>query len=441
MKRAPGLGFFLFILLNASLFIRPVDLIESLAGWPIYNVLIVSSLAVSAGAVLFQLTRGSLSRNPIHACTLCFWACMVLSLLSQFLIGEAINIGIELGKTVLFYFLVVALLESYPRIRKFLLWLCFFVVVLTAVAMLQYYEVINIPALEPVKQGQEEVDEETGKPIILARLQSVGFYNNPNDLSRILVIGILISLYFLGDRRLAMMRPLWLLPLGVFGQALHLTHSRGGLLSLFGGLGSLFYFRYGTKKTLLLGALILPALIIASAGRQTDFSTSGGTAQARIMIWTEGFAEMRSAPLLGIGVDHYVERVHIVAHNSFVQCYVEVGFIGGTFFFGIFYLLIEGLRPRAPNQLLGLDPELARLCPFMFAFVIATVVGMFSSTRSYTVTTYLIVGLCAAYLRVLGDRGYALLPRFDGRLLRRLFVASALFLFGLHTYTRLSARY
>ena len=441
MSRSPGLGFFLFILLNANLFVRPVDLIPSLANVPIHNVLILCCLGISAGAVLGQMKPGSLISNPIHACALCFLVSIVLSHLSHFMIGEAINAGVDFTKTLLFYFLLVALLDSLSRLRRFLIWLCFFVVVLASLAMLHYYEVINIPALEACKQGQDEVDEETGQQIVEIRLQSVGFYNNPNDLSRILVTGIFIALYFLGDRRLGMLRPLWLFPIALFGQALHLTHSRGGLLALFAGLGSLFHFRYGIKKTLLIGATICPILLFAFAGRQTNFTTSEGTAQERIKLWTDGFALMRGSPLFGIGMDQYAEEVGLVAHNSFVQCYVELGFIGGTSFFGILYLSIEGLRLHAQNQLEGLDPELARLRPFIFAIVVATVMGMLSSSRSSTVTTYVIVGLCAAYLRVLHDRGYATLPRFDRRLLGRIVLASTLALIALHTYARFSVRH
>ena len=82
----------------------------------------------------------------------------------------------------------------------------------------------------------------------LARLQATGIYGNPNDLSRILVVGILLGLYFLGDRRLGLLRPLWLLPIGLFGLGLHLTHSRGGLMSLLGGLGGLSIIASAEKR-------------------------------------------------------------------------------------------------------------------------------------------------------------------------------------------------
>ncbi len=441
MSRSPGFGFFLFILINGFLFVRPVDLIPSLAGAPIHKVLMLCCLGISAGATLGQLKPSSVITNPIHASILCFFVSRVLSLLSNFMIREAIYAGVGFIDVLLFYFLLVALLDSLSRLRVFLIWLCFFVVILAGLAMLHYYEVINIPALDAVKQGQDQVDEETGQRIVVTRLQSVGFYNNPNDLSRILVTGILIALYFLGDRRLGMLRPLWLLPIALLGQGLHLTHSRGGLLSLFAGIGALFYNRYGRTKTILLIAIILPIMLVGFHGRQTNFTTSEGTAQDRIKLWNDGFVLMQGSPIFGIGVDEYDKNVGLTAHNSFVLCYVELGFIGGTFFVAMFYLPFRVLWSKSPDQATGLDIELMRLRPFILAILVATVVGMWSSTRSYSVTTYVIVGICAAYLRVLSDQGHAVLPRFDLNLVRRLAIASALTLIAFYLYVRLAARY
>jgi hypothetical protein len=441
MSRSPGLGFFLFILLNAALFIRPVDLVPSLEGAPIHNALMLSGLAVSAGAVLGQLRSDCLVSNPIHASVLCLLVSIVLSRVRQSML-DALGLGFDFIKTLCFYFLLVAVVDSLPRMRAYLFWLCLFVAVLTSLAVLHYYGMVSIPALDAYHEGQDEIDEDTGLPIVIARLQSVGFYNNPNDLARILVTGILIALYFLGDRRIGMLRPLWILPIVLFGLALQLTHSRGGLLALFGGLATLFYTRFGRKKTILLSLIIFPTmLILFGGGRQTNFSTSGGTAQDRIKIWSDGLVLMRSSPIFGIGADQYAKEVGLAAHNSFVHCYVEVGLVGGTFFFATLYLPLRALFSLNRDQATRADPELVRLRPFVLAILAATGVGMLSSTRSYTITSYVIIGLCAAYLRILSDQGQTLLPRLDAKLVRRLAFLSVLTLAGFSTYVRLNARY
>ena len=46
-------------------------------------------------------------------------------------------------------------------------------------------------------------------------------------------------------------------------------------------------------------------------------------------------------------------------------------------------------------------------------------VGMLSANRNYALPTWLIVGICSAYLRILSDQGRVLLPRFDSILAGR----------------------
>ena len=45
---------------------------------------------------------------------------------------------------------------------------------------------------------------------------------------------------------------------------------------------------------------------------------------------------LRQAPLFGIGVGKYEDEVGLVAHNSFVHAYTELGIFGGALFLGAF---------------------------------------------------------------------------------------------------------
>ncbi len=443
MSRSPGFGYFLFILLNATLFIRPHELFPELGlgVMPIYNVIMIGCLTVSASAVFGQFKSETLRNNPVNVYILCFLASAAVSHLSHFRIAEALTGTTDLSKILLYYFLLVGFLDTFKRLRGFLLWLGVLAVVLVSLSLLHYYHFVNIPTLEAYHEFEPELDDETGGSLAIDRLTYTGIYGNPNDLSRILVIGILISLYFLGDSRLGLLRPLWLLPIAMFGLALHLTHSRGGLLALFAGIGVLFYNRYGMRKSLLLGGLILPILLVAFGGRQTDFSTSGGTAQERIKLWNEGLVLLQGSPLFGIGMDQYGEHLKKAAHNSFVHCYVELGFIGGSFFFAIFCLLARVLwsdRAADPDVI---DPELSRLRPFLLAILLSAIVGMFSASRCYYIPTYMAAGLCMSYLNLMAMAGHRMMPKNDTNLLGRLFFLSVLALAGLYVYVRLKSRY
>ncbi len=86
-------------------------------------------------------------------------------------------------------------------------------------------------------------------------------------------------------------------PLALFGYALALTNSRGGLLALLTAMLVLFQARFGWRKTLVLVPIVLPLMFLLFAGRQTEFTTSEGTSQQRIQFWSEGLAMFRQAPV------------------------------------------------------------------------------------------------------------------------------------------------
>jgi putative inorganic carbon (hco3(-)) transporter len=442
MSRSSSLGFFLFVLLNATLFIRPQEIVPEIGNLPIYNCINVPCLAVSFLAVMRALSPDSLSRNPVNFCMLCLLVSAPLSDLVHSRPREAIDSATEFAKLLIYYFLLVATLSSFARLHRFLFWLCILVTFIVSLAMLQFYGFINIPALEPQRGMQwDMLDEETGEAVFLARLQATGIYANSNDLARILVVGILLSLYFLGDRASGSIRFFWMLPVALFSQALHLTHSRGGLLGLLAGIGALLYNRFGRKTAILLAVVILPVVLLAFGGRQTNFTASEGTGQLRIRMWNDAFVALQGAPIFGIGMNQYAEQFHTSAHNSLVQCYVELGLVGGTLFFAIFYLPASALGSTKSGLDASRDSELLRVRPFLFAILVATVVGMLTSNRSYSSPTYLVVGLCASYMKIASDRGIAVLLRLDGNVIGRVVAASGIALAVLYVYVRLSARY
>src|SRR5205814_9877341 len=119
---------------------------------------------------------------------------------------------------------------------------------------------------------------------------------------------------------------------------------------------------FSWAKTLPLAAVVLPAMFFVFAGRQTNISTGADdTMQARIQLWSEGLQLFREAPLFGIGYREYAEQAGQVAHNSFVHCYTELGFFGGTAFLSAFACVVLGLYRLGGRPAPGTDPGLARL--------------------------------------------------------------------------------
>jgi O-antigen ligase len=434
-------GFFLFLLLNATLFIRPAEIVPALLEQPIYLVLILTCAAVVFIPVISQLSIEALRRRPITVCVVGLLAAVILSHGARLNTWEARMSGFEFAKILLYYLLLVTVVNTPGRLRWFLFWLAGFTVVLAALALLQYYGVVSIPALEVLKE--RDTDAITGDLIDVVRLRSTGIYNDPNDLCLILLIGIAISLYGLGSRRLGVARFLWLAPVGLFGFALMLTKSRGGLLALVASLLVLFRSRYGWGKTVVLSVGLLPVIVLLFGGRQTNIDLSSGesTGQARIQLWSEGLQLFREAPFFGIGQGEYAEEVGLVAHNSYIHAYTELGIFGGTLFVGAFFLAFLTLHRLGRRQAAVRDPELRRLRPYLLAIVTAYMVGMLTLSRCYIQPTYMVLGLATVYLRLTSKYQAIRVQCFDGKLCRQMVLVSGTVLAGFYLFVRVFARF
>jgi hypothetical protein len=440
--QASGLAFALFIVLNAVLFIRPAEIVPALLGLPVYEVTILSSLALSAKAVVRRLSPAALADNPITVCVLGLLAAVVLSHLCRLSFGMAKDAGTMFLKVVIYYLLFVATVDTVGRLKQFCLWMVLFVFVLTALALLQYHGYIDIPSLTAMDGMERSIDEVTGELVTrYTRLCSTGIYNNPNDLSRILVEGIFLALFFVLRPRGGLARWLCLAALPVFGYALALTQSRGGFLGFLAGLAILLRVRYGLGKGLALAAVVVPVVLVAFGGRQTEMDTSGGTAQKRIQLWSQGLILIRESPLFGIGVYQYYERAGQVAHNSFMHGYTELGYFGGTCFVATFVTALWGLYRVSVRRQQVSHADVRALAPYLAAVVASYVVGMFSSSRNYVAPTYTVVALGAACLGV--TRAYTALPlaRFNGRYLLQQLVVGVFGLAAIYVFVRISVHH
>jgi hypothetical protein len=433
-----GLGFFLFLLLNAVLFIRPSELIPSLEGAQIYEAIIFACLAISFPEVVRQLAVRSLAAQPIAACVLGVAAAAVLSRLAHFELGGAVEAGVEVGKLLAYFLLFIGVVNSVARLRAFLAWLVVLIAALTVLSLMQYHGVIDVPSMSAFAERQDEIDADTGEQVVLSRLCGAGIFQNPNDLSRILIVGMTVCAFCLFDGP-RLLRLLLLPPLGLFGYALSLTFSRGGLLDLLAGAVVLCGARLGKWKTIGIVIILIPALLWLYKGRQTNITTSEGTGRQRVELWSDGLAALKESPVFGIGMNQYREVAGgYVAHNSFVQCYVELGIVGGAFFVGAFALALWGPFRAGSARFPAVSPALLRLRPCILALLAGYGVGMFSSTRSYSLPTYLLLGLAAVYCRLAPVSEAEPLVRMDRRLAVRLAGLSVVVLAAIFVFVRFS---
>src|ERR1700747_2754991 len=97
------MGFFLFLLVNATLFIRPSEILPELATLRIYEALILACFAVSFPTVLEQFSGKALATRPITVGVLVFWVCCGLSQVMQLDMELAAESFYKFFKIVVYY--------------------------------------------------------------------------------------------------------------------------------------------------------------------------------------------------------------------------------------------------------------------------------------------------------------------------------------------------
>jgi hypothetical protein len=436
--------FFLFLLVTLTLFLRPGELVPDLASAPLYNYLILATLAAGAPRVIEQLRPVNLARQPVTACVLGLVPAVVLSHVVRMDMYPARVYAWEFSKVVIYYLLLISVVNSMQRLRVFLYAIAVFATVLSAIAVLQYFGYIDVPSLT-VLQELGEIDPSTGEPIQIPRLRATGIFNDPNDLSMIAVLAMIICTLGLFDRQMGLIRAGWLVPMAVLFVTLVLTKSRGGLLAFCAAAGTLSYFRFGRWKTAAAACLMLP-LIAVVGGRQSDLAAglSGGTGASRVELWSAGLVAIRRSPLFGIGYERYAEEAGQVAHNSFVHSFVELGLYGGALFLGAFWfsgfsLWKLGGEFRAP---LGrfTDSGFRRLQPYLLSIVVGSAVSQLSLSRCYVIPTYLVFGAANAYCLESRRQGLAPAIVLTWRRIAQLMGLSVAYLAAIYLFIRLGFR-
>lgn len=398
-------GFACLLGVTVVLLVRPSEIVPALAALPIYQILIVSTLLGSVPVLSRLLTVQSLQEQPITICVLGLLGAAVASHLANGSIYFARMTFSEFGKVVLYYLLLVGLVTTPNRLRMLLTTVVGAVAMLAGIAVAQYHGILDLPSLSMLNDSM--TDPVTGEAVTIRRMRSVGIFNDPNDLSMILLLGMALAAYLVdvGPGFATRASGIGVLLLG--GYALSLTESRGGLLALMASAAVWCRVKFGRKAVLGFLALGLPLLLVLFAGRQTNFDVEGGTGQERVQQWSYGLALLKHHPLFGIGYDQYAEIVGLEAHNSYVSSVVETGLVGGTFFLAAvllpcvrLYTLATADEQSASRR--GRLSATSRLRHYLLAGLVAWAAGMFTLSRAYIVPTYLTIGLVAVCLHLDG---------------------------------------
>jgi hypothetical protein len=410
------LRFALFVLLNAVLFIRPSELIPGLEEAKLYEAAIIAATVAAAGPLLRVLHPQRLSSQPHLVFVFGLLAAVALSHLSHLKFGEAVASGVKFAKVALYFLLVVVNLDTRPKFRAFLIVLAGMMMVQVGLGLAQFLGLADLPAF--AAYSQREYNPVTGEMTVLPRLCGCGIFHDPNDLCVLLAVSSVLCLSVLWERRLGVGRFVALGPLAVFVAAIPLTHSRGGLVALLAAFASLVVSAIGPVRGLLLFGVAAAALLGTVGGRMTRFEVDNAddTSQHRIRAWSDGLVEFRSQPLFGIGHGTYPDLAGLVAHNSFVEAFTELGWFGGGCFVALFAYSLYALRRLRHADEFARAGSLCRFRPFAVALVVSLAAGLFSLSRIDVQPTYTVFGIVTAYLGLVEERVPGLVPPLTLRL-------------------------
>ena len=435
------LAFSLLLSVCAVMILRPAELFPALDVIPIYESLIIAALACGVSGLKRHFQWRNLTQQPAMLCVIGVLIAIAISHLQRFYLGGVKSGSIDFLKVLLLFGLIVSQTDTVFRLKTLLTVIAVTATITVTMCVLDFYGVVDFEFITHISDVDGVTDANQLRRV--SRMRGTGIFQDPNDLSLLIVFSGVIWATILWDRSLGALRFVSLGPLALLATGLLCTKSRGGLMAAGGAILVLAFCQYGRKVAISFGLLCL-GLLPLMAGRQTGIGLGeGGTGHERITLWREGLAALRSPSFLfGIGQGMYADWAGLVAHNSFVHTYVELGLFGGTLFLGCFFfpaLSLYRLRHlRGEFQ----HPELARLYPFVVAMLVGWTLGLQSLSRAYVVSTYLMLGTQVAYANLAGAhlQPRRLLAMWDRGHLVRLAVCSAVVFLAFNVFVLVASR-
>ena len=423
------LGFFLFLLLTGNLFLRPLELIPALRAIRIHEILTAACLILMFPAILRQMTWRSLKRRPVTLLVIGFVLTAVLSNLWHGDLAGVKAALVEMSPSFLYFLFLLIGVDSFVRLRTFILVIIVCIAIVSALSLLQFKGLVDLHSDDyGISAVHRDSVSDSGEVQHIRQLQAWGIFSDPNDFSILLVTVILLSMMFLARAGWAA-RPFWVFLIAMLLYTFALTLSRGGFLSLLSGLGVVIVLRFGWRRAIVVGSVVLPLVLILFAGRQTSINirNQDDTAYRRVELWQQGIEMFKAHPLLGVGYAKFEDEVGLVAHNSYVHCYAELGFIGGTMFSGAVGLIIVCLNKLRREASLNGEGDIRSWILWMCGIMIAYSVGIFSVSRAYSNYTFLLFGIVTCFVTI-GQTRLNLVEGFTIRLATKIIALSAVWL-------------
>ena len=359
------------LLYVALIYIRPAEIVPSLATIPFVDILTV------VAAIIGVFSLGARPRPffnfPQDKFLIAFWAMLVISSLKIWL-WLAYTAWLAFMPVVFLYFLLRAAITSQAKLKGMIYALVALNVFLAVNGVLQYHTGVGFGNVT-MKFGD--------------RIVGTGIFNDPNDLGMTLVLALPFVFTMIGSRTTWFVLRILAIPaLVLIFMAIYYTNSRGTLVGVAAVMASWAFLRFRTVSAGLVAMLLFAVIAIAAPSRGGEIDSGESSAQSRIHSWAEGWTMLKWYPMTGVGYGQYTEHHIKVAHNSFVHTFAELGLVGAFIFVGMFYWYFKGLR--------GIPESNAEFAPWRRAMMLsaigAAVCGWFLS-RQYVPIFYLLIAM------------------------------------------------
>ncbi len=311
----------------------------------------------------------------------------------------------EYGKKLIFYLLVLITINSVKKLWGLLALIVAAAVLMTVHCHLQISRGYGFGGQRPLMQLRFQ----DGEWIHTARAFFFGIFEDPNDTCTILVVAISLTLALF---------PRAMLPISIalslfFVHGIDLTKSRGGQLGML-TVGVLLFHRLLSRKMFLIAGIGLVIAFTQVLPLAAKYGFVDKSALDRAIFWGEANYAFKSSPrtlLFGVGYailsTDYMEKDRAV-HNSFVECYAEIGTFGYAFWFTLVALSFAGCR-----YISRLQPEdrSDRWLKWFATLMVPALGGYFTSayflTRAHHIPTMLMMAISGILYRLTAERmGY-----------------------------------
>jgi O-antigen ligase len=254
--------------------------------------------------------------------------------------------------------------------------------------------------------------------------------SNPNELASILVAALTLSLGLTAVlKRLPLARLAAAGAAALCAAAIFLTGSRGGLVGLAVALAAFLVVGARWRGRFLVVALVV---VVAGVGYYNYVASpdvrahvSGvGNGTGRLDLWQVGWRMVEQNPIQGVGAGNFpVSSVHYllqpgaiaegsyfigtpkVAHNSYLEVWVELGLVGLTLFvFILGFCLYSALRAIGAFARQG-DVRMEMIARALFVAIAGVMATDFFGSRESAKELWLLLGLAPALLAIARTRG------------------------------------